>query len=55
VPIPGTTRLHRLDENIGADAIGLTSDEARELEVAASRITIHGDRYGQADAARTQR
>jgi aryl-alcohol dehydrogenase-like predicted oxidoreductase len=45
VPIPGTTKLHRLDENIGAAAIELTSDDLREIESAASRITVQGDRY----------
>jgi aryl-alcohol dehydrogenase-like predicted oxidoreductase len=45
VPIPGTTKLHRLDENIGAAAITLTSDDLREIESAASKITVHGARY----------
>ena len=45
VPIPGTTKLHRLDENIGALAIQLTSDDLREIDSAASRITVQGDRY----------
>jgi aryl-alcohol dehydrogenase-like predicted oxidoreductase len=45
VPIPGTTKLHRLDENIGADAVELTADDLREIETAASRITVQGDRY----------
>jgi aryl-alcohol dehydrogenase-like predicted oxidoreductase len=45
VPIPGTTKLHRLDENIGAAAIELTPEDLREIEEAASRITVHGARY----------
>ena len=45
VPIPGTTKLHRLDENIGSAALELTADDLREIESAASRITVHGDRY----------
>jgi aryl-alcohol dehydrogenase-like predicted oxidoreductase len=45
VPIPGTTKLHRLDENIGAVAIELTSDDLREIENAAARITVQGARY----------
>jgi len=45
VPIPGTTKLHRLDENIGAVAIELTSDELGEIESAASQIKVEGARY----------
>jgi aryl-alcohol dehydrogenase-like predicted oxidoreductase len=45
VPIPGTTKLYRLDENIGAAAVELTSDDLREIESAASRITVQGARY----------
>ncbi|WP_437835886.1 aldo/keto reductase [Sorangium sp. So ce1153] len=45
VPIPGTTKLHRLEENIGADSVELTTDDLREIEGAASRITVHGARY----------
>jgi aryl-alcohol dehydrogenase-like predicted oxidoreductase len=45
VPIPGTTKLHRLEENIGAAAIALTSDDLREIDNAASRVTVHGARY----------
>ena len=45
VPIPGTTKLHRLDENIGAVAIELTPDDLREIDSAASKITVHGARY----------
>jgi len=45
VPIPGTTKLHRLDENIGAAALTLTSGDLREIESAASKITVQGARY----------
>src|SRR5436190_1213884 len=45
VPIPGTTKLHRLEENIGAAAIELTPDDLREIDSAASKITVHGARY----------
>jgi len=53
VPIPGTTKLARLDENIGAASIALTSDELREIESAASHITIQGARYPEALEKRT--
>ncbi len=45
VPIPGTTKRHRLDENIGAANVELTPDDLREIETAASRITVQGARY----------
>jgi aryl-alcohol dehydrogenase-like predicted oxidoreductase len=45
VPIPGTTKLRRLEENIGAAAIELTSDDLREIESAASQIKVEGARY----------
>src|SRR5437867_2698659 len=45
VPIPGTTKLHRLDENIGAVAVELTPDDLREIASAASKITVQGARY----------
>jgi aryl-alcohol dehydrogenase-like predicted oxidoreductase len=45
VPIPGTTKLHRLEENLGADNIELTPDDLREIEAATSQITVHGARY----------
>jgi len=45
VPIPGTTKLHRLGENIGAVAVELTSDDLRDIESAASKITVQGARY----------
>jgi aryl-alcohol dehydrogenase-like predicted oxidoreductase len=45
VPIPGTTKLHRLQENIGAVSIHLTADDLKKIEVAASKITVAGARY----------
>lgn len=45
VPIPGTTKLHRLEENIGAVAIQLTPEDLRQLESAASKIPVQGARY----------
>jgi len=45
VPIPGTTKVHRLEENIASAAIELTPDDLREIEGAASKITIQGARY----------
>jgi aryl-alcohol dehydrogenase-like predicted oxidoreductase len=45
VPIPGTTKLHRLEENLGATNIELTPDEIRNIDSAVSRITVQGDRY----------
>ncbi|MEP6742611.1 MAG: aldo/keto reductase [bacterium] len=45
VPIPGTTKLHRLEENIGAVDLELTSDDLREIDEAASKITVQGARY----------
>jgi aryl-alcohol dehydrogenase-like predicted oxidoreductase len=45
VPIPGTTKLHRLEENIGAASIELTADDLREIESAAAEITVQGARY----------
>jgi aryl-alcohol dehydrogenase-like predicted oxidoreductase len=45
VPIPGTTKLHRLDENIGAVAVELTPDDLREIAAAAATITVQGARY----------
>jgi aryl-alcohol dehydrogenase-like predicted oxidoreductase len=45
VPIPGTTQLHRLDENLGAAAIALTSDDLHQIESATSKIPVHGARY----------
>jgi len=45
VPIPGTTKIERLDENIGAAAMQLTPDDLREIDSAASKITVQGARY----------
>jgi aryl-alcohol dehydrogenase-like predicted oxidoreductase len=45
VPIPGTTKLKRLEENIGAAEIELTAEDLREIESAASKIDVQGDRY----------
>src|SRR5213083_1672769 len=45
VPIPGTTKLHRLEENIGAAAVELTQDDLREIKTAASEIEVQGARY----------
>jgi aryl-alcohol dehydrogenase-like predicted oxidoreductase len=45
VPIPGTTKLNRLEENIGAAEVELTAGELREIEGAASNITVQGERY----------
>ena len=45
VPIPGTTKLHRLDENIGAASVELTPDDLLEIDSAFSRITVQGKRY----------
>jgi aryl-alcohol dehydrogenase-like predicted oxidoreductase len=47
VPIPGTTKLHRLEENLGAADVKLTADDLREIENAAANIRIEGDRYPQ--------
>src|SRR2546429_1168332 len=53
VPIPGTTKVARLDENLGAVAIRLTPDDLREIDRAASRITIQGARYPEQLEKRT--
>jgi aryl-alcohol dehydrogenase-like predicted oxidoreductase len=45
VPIPGTTKLSRLDENIGSLQVKLTTDDLREIDSAASKITVQGERY----------
>jgi aryl-alcohol dehydrogenase-like predicted oxidoreductase len=55
VPIPGTTKLGRLEENIAAAAIELTPDDLRHVDGAAAAIAVEGDRYPPAEAARTQR
>jgi aryl-alcohol dehydrogenase-like predicted oxidoreductase len=48
VPIPGTTKLHRLEENIGAAAVELTREDLRQLDAAASKIAVQGARYPEA-------
>jgi len=53
VPIPGTTKLNRLDENIGAVAFQLTADDLREIDDAASKITVEGARYPEELERRT--
>ncbi len=53
VPIPGTTKLNRLEENIGAVGVDLTSGDLRDIEDAASKITIEGARYPEALERRT--
>jgi aryl-alcohol dehydrogenase-like predicted oxidoreductase len=53
VPIPGTTKLHRLEENIGAADLDLTADDLREIEEAAALVTVHGARYPEELERRT--
>jgi hypothetical protein len=53
VPIPGTTKLHRLEENIGAASVELTRDDLRDIDRAASTIKIEGARYPEALERRT--
>lgn len=48
VPIPGTTKLHRLEENLGGASVELTRDDLRQLESAASKIAVQGARYPEA-------
>jgi aryl-alcohol dehydrogenase-like predicted oxidoreductase len=45
VPIPGTTKRHRLEENLGGAQVPLTADDLRDIDNAASRIEVHGARY----------
>ena len=45
VPIPGTTKRHRLEENLGAAAIQLTAADLRDIDREASQIAVHGARY----------
>jgi aryl-alcohol dehydrogenase-like predicted oxidoreductase len=52
VPIPGTTKLHRLDENIGGAAVELTAEELRQIEEALAQLKVQGDRYPAHLAAR---
>src|SRR5205814_1435100 len=53
VPIPGTTKLHRLEENLGAVSVELTPDDLREIDGAASKIKVEGARYPEALEKRT--
>ena len=48
MPIPGTTKLTRLEENLGAANVELTAGDLREIDDAASRIEVHGARYSEA-------
>ena len=48
MPIPGTTKLHRLRENVAAVDVKLTEGDLRDVEAAASKITVHGARYSEA-------
>jgi aryl-alcohol dehydrogenase-like predicted oxidoreductase len=48
VPIPGTRKLHRLEENMGAADVQLSTDDLREIEEAAARIEVQGGRYSEA-------
>jgi aryl-alcohol dehydrogenase-like predicted oxidoreductase len=55
VPIPGTTKLHRLEENLGAADIELTADDLAEIERAAAEIEVEGERYPEHLLATTGR
>jgi len=55
VPIPGTTKLHRLEENLGAADVELTIDDLREIEQAVSTVAVQGERYPTHLAARVGR
>ena len=55
VPIPGTRKLERFEENIGAAEVALTSDDLREIETVASKITVQGARYPESAAKLTGR
>ena len=48
VPIPGTTKIHRLEENLGAANVELTPDDLRQLNAAASKVPVQGERYPEA-------
>ena len=50
VPIPGTTKLHRLKENLDAAEVKLTSEEVQELNVASAKIAVQGERYSGGSA-----
>jgi aryl-alcohol dehydrogenase-like predicted oxidoreductase len=55
VPIPGTTKLHRLEENIGAVSLELSAEDLEQIEAAASKITVQGARYPEHIEAMTGR
>ncbi|KAA3451488.1 aldo/keto reductase [Mesorhizobium sp. SARCC-RB16n] len=55
VPIPGTTKLHRLEENIGSASVTLTADDLADIENAVSAIAVQGERYSPQQAARIDR
>jgi aryl-alcohol dehydrogenase-like predicted oxidoreductase len=55
VPIPGTTKLHRLEENIGALSVELTAEDLHDIDEAASKITVQGNRYPERLQAMTGR
>ena len=55
VPIPGTTKLNRLEENLGAANIDLAPEDLRAIDSAAARVTVHGDRYTEAMARMVDR
>jgi len=55
VPIPGTTKLNRLEENIAAASLQLSNDDLQNIDTAAALITVQGDRYAHADAKLTRR
>jgi aryl-alcohol dehydrogenase-like predicted oxidoreductase len=55
VPIPGTRRLERLDENLGAEAVELTPDDLRDIESAASAVAVQGGRYSEEQERQTNR
>jgi len=48
VPIPGTTKLHRLEENLAAENVELTADDLRQIDEATSKLTVRGERYPEA-------
>lgn len=51
VPIPGTRRIERLDENAGATQAALSADDVADLNAVASRLGVHGDRYNEQQMA----
>jgi aryl-alcohol dehydrogenase-like predicted oxidoreductase len=55
VPIPGTTKLHRLEENIGAASIKLSADDLAKIETALSRVEVQGERFPAEMQARIDR